>query len=135
MPSVFMCPPCRTTLPEGYRMPADGICSLWKRDFGIFPLADARQNYISFRYTKKRRSCPLMVAINPVIAHPMLSRGNEVANRRICCGAWIRNGPKQRFGNTAIPPLSGDMQTSGERAKNDASASELIDTRVPRCRR
>jgi hypothetical protein len=27
--------------------------SLWKRDFGTFPLADARQNYTSFRAHEK----------------------------------------------------------------------------------
>jgi hypothetical protein len=35
-------------------VPADGICSLWKRDFCACPLADASENYTSFGPHEKR---------------------------------------------------------------------------------
>jgi hypothetical protein len=40
-------------------VPADGIF-LYGSGLRHLPLADARQNYTSFRYTKKRRSRPLL---------------------------------------------------------------------------
>ena len=47
-------------MPSVFVVPADGICSLWKRDFGTFPPADAHQNYTGFGHTKKGSSCPLL---------------------------------------------------------------------------
>src|SRR5262245_49823876 len=58
--ALLSAPPGRTALSENYRVPADGICSPGKRDFGTFPPAGARQNYNSFGYMKKRRQCPLL---------------------------------------------------------------------------
>ena len=49
--------------------PADGTCSLRRRDFGTFPPADARQNYNSFGHTKKRRQCPLLTQSRHRLLH------------------------------------------------------------------
>src|SRR5262245_7674163 len=50
--ACLWCPPCRTTLPDSYWAPADGICSQLRQDFGTFPLPDAKT--ITVSGTRKR---------------------------------------------------------------------------------